>query len=217
MVDKMLASRYASAGACDQKSPAAPGKARPVTGGSRRRRWHRSNLRKPSRAGAGKPNHWAARAARGCPWCHDRRVLCRACSRRTSAETPPRRPSTKTIAGHKVSPSGSALIVQRCHAIGCRPGSRLEGVSMTDDLWRLDATELARLIRLGRVSSREATESCLSRLHAVNPAINAVVRVLEEEALAAADAADAARARGDALGPLHGVPVTVKVNTDQDR
>ena len=86
---------------------------------------------------------------------------------------------------------------------------------MTDDLWRLDATELARLIRLGRVSSREVAQSCLSRLHAVNPAINAVVRVLEKEALAAADAADAARARGDALGPLHGVPVTVKVNTDQ--
>ena len=36
---------------------------------------------------------------------------------------------------------------------------------MTDDLWRLDATELARLIRLDRISSREATESCLSRLH----------------------------------------------------
>ena len=86
---------------------------------------------------------------------------------------------------------------------------------MTDDLWRLDATELARLIRLGRVSSREAAQSCLSRLHAVNPAINAVVRVLEEEALAAAGAADAARARGDALGPLHGVPITIKVNTDQ--
>jgi len=34
---------------------------------------------------------------------------------------------------------------------------------MTDDLWRLDATELARLIRLGRASSREATEACLSR------------------------------------------------------
>ena len=86
---------------------------------------------------------------------------------------------------------------------------------MTDDLWRLDATELARLIRLGRVSSREATKSCLSRLHTVNPAINAVVRVLEKEALAAADTADAAQARGDAPGPLHGVPVTVKVNTDQ--
>jgi amidase len=69
---------------------------------------------------------------------------------------------------------------------------------MTGDLWRLDATELARLICLGRVSSRQSTQSCLSRLHAVNPAINAVVRVLEKEALAAADAADAAQTRGDA-------------------
>src|SRR6266404_2688141 len=86
---------------------------------------------------------------------------------------------------------------------------------MTDDLWRLDATELARLIRLGSTSSREAAESCLSRLHAVNPAINAVVRVLEEQALAAAGAADEAQGRGEILGPLHGVPVTIKVNTDQ--
>jgi amidase len=86
---------------------------------------------------------------------------------------------------------------------------------MTDDLWRLDATELARLIRLGRASSREAIQSCLSRLRVVNPAINAVVHVLEEEALAAADAADRAQAQGQVLGPLHGVPVTTKVNTDQ--
>jgi amidase len=71
------------------------------------------------------------------------------------------------------------------------------------------------LIRLGRASSRETTESCLSRLRAVNPAINAVVRVLEEEALTAAVAADEAQARGEARGPLHGVPVTTKVNTDQ--
>jgi amidase len=86
---------------------------------------------------------------------------------------------------------------------------------MTSDLWRLDATELARLIRLGRASICEAAQSCLARLHAVNPKINAVVRVLEEEALAAAAVADEAQARGDALGPLHGVPVTTKVNTDQ--
>jgi len=86
---------------------------------------------------------------------------------------------------------------------------------MTDDLWRLDATELARLIRLGQVSSREATQSCLTRLHAVNPKINAVVRILEEEALVAATVADEAPARGASLGPLHGVPVTTKVNTDQ--
>jgi amidase len=86
---------------------------------------------------------------------------------------------------------------------------------MTGELWRLDATEMARLIRLGRASSREATQSCLARLQAVNPAINAVVRVLEEEALATADRADEAQARGEILGPLHGVPVTTKVNTDQ--
>ena len=83
------------------------------------------------------------------------------------------------------------------------------------ELWQLDATDLARLIRLGRVSAQEATRSCLDRLHTVNPAINAVVRVLEDEALEAAREADRKRARGDTLGLLHGVPVTTKVNTDQ--
>jgi amidase len=86
---------------------------------------------------------------------------------------------------------------------------------MSHELWQLDATDLARLIRLGRVSAREATEACLLRLQAVNPKLNAVVQTFDAEALAAADAADAARSRGEALGPLHGVPVTVKVNTDQ--
>lgn len=83
------------------------------------------------------------------------------------------------------------------------------------DLWRLDATDLAHLIRTGRASAREAVTSVLSRIEAVNPRVNAIVRRLDEEALAAADAADAARARGEVLPPLHGVPVTTKVNTDQ--
>ena len=52
-------------------------------------------------------------------------------------------------------------------------------------------------------------------MDAVNDKLNAVVRRMDEEALVAADAADAARAQGNALGPLHGVPVTIKVNTDQ--
>ena len=85
----------------------------------------------------------------------------------------------------------------------------------TADLWRLDAVELARLIRLGLVSCREAVTSALDRLDAVNPQINAVVRLMHEEALAAADEADAARRDGLPLGPLHGVPVTIKINTDQ--
>ena len=83
------------------------------------------------------------------------------------------------------------------------------------DLWQLDATDLARLIRLGKVSAREAVVSCLGRMDAVNPKLNAVVRRMDEEALAQADAADAARRRGEVLGPLHGVPVTTKINTDQ--
>src|SRR5882724_12702037 len=82
------------------------------------------------------------------------------------------------------------------------------------DLWQYDATDLARLIRTGRASAREAVASVLGRLHKVNPAINAVVRVLEEDARAAAATADAAQARGHALPPLHGVPVTIKINVD---
>src|SRR5208282_4227681 len=45
--------------------------------------------------------------------------------------------------------------------------------------------------------------------------LNAIVRRMDAEALSAADAADVARKNGDALGPLHGVPVTTKINTDQ--
>jgi amidase len=81
--------------------------------------------------------------------------------------------------------------------------------------WKLDATDLARLICLGQISAREAVVSCLARVDAVNPKLNAIVRRMDAEALAQADAADAARRRGESLGPLHGVPVTTKINTDQ--
>jgi len=86
---------------------------------------------------------------------------------------------------------------------------------MASELWQMDAVDQARLIRTGRASAREAVASSLARLEAVNPKINAVVQFMAEEALAAADAADAKRARGEALPPLHGVPVTIKVNVDQ--
>ena len=85
---------------------------------------------------------------------------------------------------------------------------------MTNELWRLDAVDLAQAIRTQAVSSHEAVESCLQRLEAVNPRLNAVVDPLGAEARAAATAADAAVKRGEALGSLHGVPVTVKVNVD---
>jgi amidase len=86
---------------------------------------------------------------------------------------------------------------------------------MERELWRWDAVELAAAIRVRKISSREAVQSVLERLEAVNPAINAVTVVLGEQALAAADAADAAVKRGEAVGILHGVPVTIKENIDQ--
>jgi amidase len=87
--------------------------------------------------------------------------------------------------------------------------------SRADELWQRDAVELARLIRRGTVSSREATLSCLARLDATNPHLNAVVRQFRDEALDAAGAADAELRRGEPCGPLHGVPITIKVNVDQ--
>lgn len=86
---------------------------------------------------------------------------------------------------------------------------------MTTSLWTLEATELAALIRSGQVSAREAVESHLARMDAVNPQLNAVVRTLHEEARAAADEADRRQRAGEPLGPLHGVPVTTKITTDQ--
>ncbi len=83
------------------------------------------------------------------------------------------------------------------------------------DIWRLSATDLAARIRHRDVSAREAALAALARLDAVNPRINAVVDHRPEEVLAAADAVDTMIARGDDPGILGGVPVTVKVNTDQ--
>ncbi len=83
------------------------------------------------------------------------------------------------------------------------------------ELWKWDAAELAAAIRTKKISSREAVVACLERIDAVNPKLNAVVLVLRESALAAADEADRAVARGDALGVLHGVPITTKLNADQ--
>jgi amidase len=85
---------------------------------------------------------------------------------------------------------------------------------MTQDLWRLSATDTARRIRNGDLSAEAVTRSVLARIDGVNPRIKALAWVNADSALAAARAADAAQARGDALGPLHGVPVSIKINVD---
>jgi amidase len=84
-----------------------------------------------------------------------------------------------------------------------------------EDLWRLSAADLAALIKSKKVSAKEAATAALARLDAVNPSINAVVDHRPAEVLAQAEAIDAAIARKQDVGPLAGVPVTVKVNIDQ--
>jgi amidase len=72
------------------------------------------------------------------------------------------------------------------------------------------ATDTARLLRNKELSSRELTAALLARIEEVNPALTAVVALRPEQALAEAAAADQAAARGGDLGPLHGVPITIK-------
>ena len=71
------------------------------------------------------------------------------------------------------------------------------------ELWRNSAVELAAMIRGRQVSSREVVQAHLDRVEAVNPHLNAIVRPLPDQALAAADAADRAVTDRAALGPLH--------------
>lgn len=73
---------------------------------------------------------------------------------------------------------------------------------------------MARQIASGALSSREAVEAHIRRIEAVNPRINALVVPLFERARTEADRADGARARGEALGALHGVPITIKESFD---
>lgn len=86
---------------------------------------------------------------------------------------------------------------------------------MSDAIWQWTAVETAAAIRNGLISSREAVVSTLERISAVNPVVNALAEVLADDALAAAEKADALRQAGEPLAPLHGVPVTTKINSDQ--
>ncbi len=84
-----------------------------------------------------------------------------------------------------------------------------------NELWRLDASEIAERVKNRDVSACEVTEASLRRLQQVNPAINAVVQQMPEQALEAARRIDERVAAGQDPGPLAGVPVTIKVNIDQ--
>lgn len=85
--------------------------------------------------------------------------------------------------------------------------------SKTDPIYYQDASSLANLIRTRELSPVEVVSAHLNRIEAQNPDINAIVTVAEN-ALHAAKEAEAAIMRGDKIGPLHGVPFTVKDSID---
>lgn len=82
---------------------------------------------------------------------------------------------------------------------------------MTDTaLCFLTATELAQKIRSGELSAVETMEAHLAQIEKVNPQVNAIVTLLPEMAMEAARKADEKLARGEEIGPLHGLPVAHK-------
>ena len=90
------------------------------------------------------------------------------------------------------------------------PALKPRGTS-ADALCFAAARELAGQVRARQVSAREVMTAFLSQINRLNPHLNAIVAKLDDEAcLALADAADRALARGDAVGPLHGLPTAFK-------
>ncbi|MEW6450652.1 MAG: amidase [Pseudomonadota bacterium] len=80
------------------------------------------------------------------------------------------------------------------------------------DLWRFSARELGKMLTRGDISAAALLESCLRQIDRLNPAVNAVVTLDVDGAREAARRADQRRHRGERLGPLDGLPVTIKDN-----
>ena len=77
--------------------------------------------------------------------------------------------------------------------------------------WQGETIDALRgALAAGTTSSVALTERCLERISALNPRLNAFIMVTADAALAAARAADAERARGESVGPLHGIPISIK-------
>lgn len=81
-----------------------------------------------------------------------------------------------------------------------------------DQLWQLDAAALVQGYRAGRFTPVDATEACLARANACEPALNAMVVLDNTGALAAAQASARRYTEGAVLGPLDGVPISIKDN-----
>jgi amidase len=132
----------------------------------------------------------------------------------TTASPNPRRTFLR-----KAGLAGSAALLAQ---LGMRPAvaqtasgpTYLKSKDATDDIVFMSATKLAGLIRDKKVSAVEAVTAYYARIDAVNPKINAVVQFCRERAMQEAKAADQSLSSGKLIGPLHGVPMTIKDSID---
>ena len=86
--------------------------------------------------------------------------------------------------------------------------------TVTSPIIGMSATQIAQRIARGEISACEVVEAHIQRIEEVNPRLNAVVVPLFDQARAEAKAADAKRTSGEAIGALHGVPITIKDSFD---
>ncbi len=90
----------------------------------------------------------------------------------------------------------------------------MKELKRTGEIFRLGAADIVRLVKKREISCRESVSAHLDRIAQVNERVNAVVQVLSEQALEQADELDRRIASGEPVGPLAGVPITVKENID---
>jgi amidase len=102
--------------------------------------------------------------------------------------------------------AGAVAAAGRSSLIGSAEAASEAG----DDITSKSASQLASAIRSKELSSRAIVEAHLERIAKVNPKLNAIVQLTADSARKQADEADAALARGEIKGPLHGVPMTIK-------
>ncbi len=123
-------------------------------------------------------------------------------------------PSVTLSRREMVSLLGSGVLFSGLAACSRQTAREAPPAQLQDELYYSSTAALAHAIRTKQVSSEEVVQACLDRIEEVNPKLNAVVQLVVEDALAKAREADAGVVRGEFMGPLHGVPMTIKDSLD---
>src|SRR5580692_5019163 len=111
-----------------------------------------------------------------------------------------RRDFLSTAAAGVIAAAGRTALIDQAEA----------ATEMSTDITSKSASELANAIRSKQLSSKSIVEAHLEQIAKVNPKLNAIVQLTADSARKEADEADAALARGEIKGSLHGVPITIK-------